>query len=291
MLRCVSGRSKIYGVIGNPVEHTLSPELHNTFGKLTKNTLVYVPFKVEKDKVKEALEGLWACNVQGFNVTVPFKQDVIPFLDGIDEEAQRIGAVNTMLRTEKGYKGFNTDINGLHKSITSEGFTLKDEKVIILGAGGGSKAATYMCAREGAKSIYIINRSQETAQSVKDSVIKYYPNADIQLLTPQDYQSLPKDQYIAIQTTPVGMSTYIEQAIIEVDDFYKNIKFAVDMIYEPEETLFLRKVRANGGQGINGLKMLVYQAVLSFEIWTGDYIEDDKSDEILRQLYKMVKGE
>ncbi|WP_165878413.1 shikimate dehydrogenase [Natranaerovirga pectinivora] len=291
MIRCVNGRSKLFGVIGNPVEHTLSPELHNTFGKLSNNNLIYVPFKVEKDKVKEAVEGLWAANVQGFNVTVPFKKDVIPHLVEIDEEARRIGAVNTMKRLENGYKGYNTDINGLYKSITSEGFDLKDEDVIIIGAGGAAKAATYMSAREGASAIYVLNRNVDNAQILVDSVKEYYPDAEINVLSTKDYKKLPDKKYIAIQTTPVGMSTYLEEAVIEEDDFYKMIKFGVDAIYEPAETLFMKKVVANGGHAINGLKMLVYQAVLSFEIWTGSYIDDEKSDELLRRLYKLVKGE
>jgi shikimate dehydrogenase len=288
MIKCVNGKSQIYGVIGNPVEHTLSPEIQNTFGRRYQHNIMYVPFKVEKDKVKEALDGLWAANVQGFNITVPFKKDVIPHLIEIDEEARRIGAVNCVKRMENGYKGFNTDINGLYQGMLKDDIFIKDENVVILGAGGAGKAVAYLCAREKAASIYVLNRNLDNAQEVVDGVKTYYPEANFKVLSFDQYLQLPEKDLVVIQTTPVGMSTYVEEAVIEDDDFYKRVKAAVDVIYEPYETLFLKKAKSFGAKTMNGLPMLVYQAIISYEIWKDIKIEDE---DLIKKIFDDLEKE
>lgn len=136
----INGYTRTCGVMGNPVEHTMSPAIHNTLAKELKENLVYVPFRVPEGQVKEAVEGAYALNLLGCNVTVPYKSDVIPYLKEIDGLAERIGAVNTLVRTEGGFKGYNTDMPGLLRAIQSEGIELKNKTVVILGAGGASKA-------------------------------------------------------------------------------------------------------------------------------------------------------
>ena len=137
----VDGKTAVCGLIGNPVEHTLSPVIHNTLARMTGENLIYVPFRVEKERVEDALKGAFALNVLGLNVTVPHKSEVLPYLDGVDEEAAMIGAVNTLVRTEKGYRGYNTDLPGLYRALLSEGIQVEGEEILLLGAGGASRAA------------------------------------------------------------------------------------------------------------------------------------------------------
>ena len=136
MLNDINGYTRTCGLIGNPVEHTLSPVIHNTLSMVLGENLAYVPFHVENGRLEDAVKGAFALNLLGLNVTVPYKSDVIPYLTDIDPLAENIGAVNTLVRTETGYKGYNTDMPGLYRAMCEDGVKVKGEKVLILGAGG-----------------------------------------------------------------------------------------------------------------------------------------------------------
>ena len=140
----INGKTRTCGLIGNPVEHTMSPVIHNTLAEELDINMVYVPFLVEKD-LQEAVAGAYALNIQGMNVTVPYKSDVLGSLQECDELAKNIGAVNTLVRTKEGYKGYNTDMTGLFRAMNSYGITIKGQKVIILGAGGAARAVAFLC--------------------------------------------------------------------------------------------------------------------------------------------------
>lgn len=287
----INGQTQVFGIIGNPIKHTMSPRIHNSLANYFGHNLVYLPFEVEKEKVHETFRGFWAAHVKGFNVTVPFKQEIIHELIAIDEEAKQIGAVNTVKWMEEGYKGYNTDINGLHHAMLSEDICLKDQDIVVLGAGGSSKSVSYLCGREGAKQVFIVNRSQESALSLIKSVQEYHPNLKMTYLGLDEIHQLPEKDLIAIQTTPVGMSTYANQALIESEDFYKRLIAGIDLIYNPAKTLFMKKAEAHGAKTMNGLKMLVYQAVLAYEIWMDVKIDDSALIEnIFRELYEEIKG-
>ena len=144
----MDGKTKICGIIANPVEHSMSPLLQNHYAKRTGVNLAYVPYKVKEENLQSAVEGAYALNILGLNVTVPHKQTVMKYLKDIDETAADIGAVNTLVRMEGGYKGYNTDVPGLLRSIQEEGIVIKDRACILIGAGGAGKAAAYMMAKE-----------------------------------------------------------------------------------------------------------------------------------------------
>ena len=168
----IDGYTRTCGLIGNPVEHTMSPAIHNTIAEATGQNLVYVPFHVPEGKVREAVEGAYALNLLGCNVTVPYKSAVIPWLRELDPLAERIGAVNTLVRTQNGFKGYNTDMPGLYRALASDGIALRGEHVIILGAGGVARAVAVMLADE-AEEILILNRTVEKAQAIADEVNGY----------------------------------------------------------------------------------------------------------------------
>ena len=169
-----NGHTKTCGLIGNPVEHTLSPLIHNHMAERTGMNMVYVPFRVEKDRLEEAVKGAYALNMLGVNVTIPYKSDVMEYLVEIDDLASKIGAVNTLVRTEGGYKGYNTDMPGLYRAMVSDGVEIKNRNVIILGAGGVARAVAIMLLEKGAAGVIILNRTLERANSVAEALTARY---------------------------------------------------------------------------------------------------------------------
>ena len=168
MLNDINGYTRTCGLIGNPVEHTLSPVIHNTLSMVLGENLAYVPFHVENGRLEDAVKGAFALNLLGLNVTVPYKSDVIPYLTDIDPLAENIGAVNTLVRTETGYKGYNTDMPGLYRAMCEDGVKVKGEKVLILGAGGVARAVAMLLLDKGAREAILLNRTVQKAQEVAD---------------------------------------------------------------------------------------------------------------------------
>lgn len=263
----IDGHTRTCGLIGNPVEHTMSPAIHNTLAERLGHNLVYVPFHVEEGRISDAVKGAYGLNILGMNVTVPYKSDVIPALSEIDDLAKQIGAVNTLVRTQEGYKGYNTDMPGLYRAMSSEGISLEGEEVILLGAGGAARAVAFLCASKNVSKVYLLNRSLDKAKAVADEVNEACKRACIVPMALADYESLPKKQFLAIQATSVGLYPHVEQAVIEEPEFYKRIHTGYDLIYKPAETRFMKLVRENGGKAFHGLKMLLYQGVIAYELW------------------------
>ena len=170
MMEMIDGHTRTCGLIGNPVEHTLSPLIHNTLAELLSHPLVYVPFHVEDENVHKAVEGAYALNVLGLNVTVPHKSRVMKSLVQVDELAEKIGAVNTLVRFGNGFKGYNTDMPGLYRAFLSEGIMLDGQEVVILGAGGAARAVAFLCASKNVKKVYLMNRSADKAAEVAKEV-------------------------------------------------------------------------------------------------------------------------
>ncbi len=268
----IDGYTRTCGLIGNPVEHTMSPAIHNTIAEETGQNLVYVPFHVPEGRVREAVEGACALNLLGCNVTVPYKSAVIPWLKELDPLAERIGAVNTLVRTQDGFKGYNTDMPGLYRALASDGIALRGEHVIILGAGGVARAVAVMLADE-AEEILILNRTMEKAQAIADEVNGYTGRQTVRALPLDGYRQLPVAQrYLAIQATNVGMFPKTEEAVIEDSGFYERIHTGYDLIFNPVDTRFMQLTREAGGHACNGLKMLLYQGIIAYELWTGTEI-------------------
>lgn len=283
----INGKTRTCGLIGNPVEHTQSPVIHNTLAQDMGINMTYVPFFVENGQLEAAVRGAFGLNILGLNVTVPYKNDVIAYLDDIDGLAQKIGAVNTLVRTDKGYKGYNTDITGLLRAMKSDGMTIKGEEVVILGAGGAGRAVTYMCAAEGAEKIYLLNRSAAKAGAVAAEVNESLETDCVAAMPLDDYKKIltgPENRYVVIQCTNVGLSPKTDDVIIKDGDFYHYVKYGYDLIYSPWETKFMAYVKANGGVACNGLKMLLYQGIDAFELWNGCKVLDKEADKIYKKL-------
>lgn len=263
----VRGTARVCGILANPVEHSMSPMLQNLYGESTGTDLVYVPFKVKEEELQTAVLGAFALNILGMNVTVPHKQAVMKYLDGIDEAAREVGAVNTLVRTERGYKGYNTDVEGLRRAVEEAGFTVKGRDCLLIGAGGAARAAACMMARAQAGSVTVLNRSLEKAEELAAHGNRMAGRDFMKALPLSRWKELSGKRYLAVQCTSVGMHPAVEAAPVEDRAFYQLIEEALDVIYTPAETKFMRLVREAGGRAVNGLKMLVYQGAASYELW------------------------
>lgn len=280
----IDGKTRTCGLIGNPVEHTLSPVIHNTLAERLGHNMVYVPLLVEEGKLADAVKGADALNLLGMNVTVPYKSEVIASLQDIDTLAENIGAVNTLVKVKGGYKGYNTDMEGLYRAMDSEGIRIEGEDIILLGAGGAARAVAYLCASKGAKKVYLLNRTIEKAQMVAGEVNRTIGRDVIVPMKLGDYTKLPDRKFLAIQGTSVGLSPNVEDVVIADQAFYQKIHTGFDLIYSPWETRFMRLVKENGGVSYNGLKMLLYQGIIAYELWNGVQIAEEDAMIVYEQM-------
>ena len=292
------GNTMTCGLIGNPVRHTLSPLIHNSIAEMKGVNLVYVPFEVPKGGVKNAVRGANALGIKGLNVTVPYKSDVIDHLVEIDPLAEGIGAVNTLVRTEGGFKGYNTDMSGLYHAMQDEGIVLDGECVVILGAGGVARPVAYLCATKGADRVYVLNRTYEKAEAVAKEVNDALDENLGEKIIPMPldkYKELldREKRFFVVQCTSVGLFPDVNSAVIEDEEFYKHVYGAIDVVYKPLETKFMKLVKNAGGKVFSGLKMLLYQGIDAFELWFEDEgikISKEEADIIYKSLMMEVLG-
>ena len=304
----INGKTRLIGLIGNPVEHTLSPVIHNGISKRMGISSVYVPFQVEEEVVGKAVQGAYALNVLGLNVTVPHKNRVMESLVEIDEAAKQIGAVNTLVRLKQtpakqakesqeqavergkaGYKGYNTDMSGLRRQIQEDGIDLNGQAVVILGAGGAAKAVVYMCLLEGAEKIYLLNRTVEKAEMIAENMNHAVEKRKTVIpMALSDYDKIPEKELIVFQATSIGLSPNIEDVVIDDGAFYEKIRVGVDLIYNPANTRFMQLVKAAGGRAYNALKMLLYQGVIAYELWHDIKVPMDVIEDIYVDLKRKV---
>ncbi|MDR2889775.1 MAG: shikimate dehydrogenase [Lachnospiraceae bacterium] len=263
----IDGTTQVYGLIGQPVDHTLSPFIHNRLAQMMGINMTYVPFPTTAGAVLEAVAGAHALGIRGMNVTVPYKSEVMAGLKQVEKTASGIGAVNTLVRGEDGFVGYNTDVLGLYRAMTEENIRIQDEAVIVLGAGGAARAAAFMCGVNGAATITIMNRSAQKAVELAVEVDRAAGRHCAVGMAIADRVLLPAQKYLAIQATSVGLGRHSEEAVITDPSFYSLVHTGYELIYQPDNTLFMQLVRAAGGRAYNGLKMLLYQAVQAFELW------------------------
>ena len=223
----------------------------------------------------------------GVNVTIPYKSDVMEYLVEIDDLASKIGAVNTLVRTEGGYKGYNTDMPGLYRAMVSDGVEIKNRNVIILGAGGVARAVAIMLLEKGAAGVIILNRTLERAARIAEEVNALAGYAFAQALELTDHYKLTEDKYPVIQATSVGMHPHMDSAVIEDAAFYDKVEIGYDLVYNPPVTKFMKLTHAAGGRAYNGAKMLLYQGVIAYELWN----ETSITEEVAEKVYaEMIKG-
>lgn len=270
MMGTLTGKTRVAGIIGSPIAHSLSPLMHNAAFAALKLDYVYVPFPVAVDELATAVAGLRAAGVVGFNATVPHKVALIPLLDEIAVEAQLVGAVNTVVVRQGRLVGYNTDGIGLLSALDSDlGFSPKGRSVLILGAGGAARSAVYALAQGGAKRIVLVNRSIERGHGLVELLSPHFPGVDFSLDAPM---ALKDSQFaspfdLVVNTSSVGMRG---DSFPDLDlGLFKPGALVYDMVYAPPVTPLLAKANELGIACANGLGMLAAQGEAAFEIFTG----------------------
>ncbi len=251
----IDGRTKIYGILGRPVTHSLSPAMHNAaFRELGLNA-AYVAFPVTD--LKQAVAGLRGLAIQGVSVTIPFKEEIIPLLDDLDPQAGRIGAVNTVVNRDGRLCGYNTDWLGALHALKAK-TDLAGQQVLLLGAGGASRAIAFGILAEGGQVTLTDVDALRAAALARDLKVEAVPLEAMAAI----------QATILVNATPVGMEPHIDEIPITAE-LLGRFGLVMDIVYKPLETRLLREARVRGAATIDGLQMLIHQATAQFELWTG----------------------
>lgn len=260
----ITGKTKVYGIFGNPVEHSFSPVIQNTAFEKNKYSAVYVPFLVTD--LKQAMQGARNMAIQGLSITIPFKISILPLLDEIDPLAQNIGAVNTVVNKNGKMIGYNTDGRGALKALQETEKNLAGKKITMLGCGGAARAIGFTLAQENPESLSILVRPTdcEPGQSLAHEITL---KTGVKTLSGVIGTDFP-DCDILINTTPVGMHPKADESPIDKRNISSGIT-VFDIIYNPKETFLLKVAQNKGCKVVYGYKMLLYQGVEQFKLWTG----------------------
>lgn len=266
--KAISGKTKLCGIIGDPVEHTMSPAMHNASFRKAGLDYLYVPFRVKKEALGKAIEGMKALNIRGLNVTIPHKVAVLQYLDKLDPLAEKIGAVNTIVNDNGVLTGYNTDASGFLQALLGKDIEPKGQNIVILGAGGASRAVSFILAERGAN-LVILNRSPDGAKKLADSISPTSGKkvAALELNRENLAKTLSKADML-VNTTSVGMTPNTDQTSVTAD-LLRSSLIVFDIVYNPVRTKLLREAETAGAKIIGGLDMLVWQGALAFEKWTG----------------------
>ena len=279
----VTGKTCVYGIFGYPVKHSLSPLMQNAAFREAGIDAVYVPFEVEPENLKEAVDGVRALGIKGLNVTVPHKERIVEHLDYLSEEAELLGAVNTVKNENGELTGYNTDAEGFLRSLIEEGVELEGKKALMFGAGGAARAVGYALLKGGASFLYIVNRNFQRAREVGELLGKR-GNVLVFPLKESTVETLLKEVDLIVNTTSVGMKPE-DPHLFDYSKTPEGIT-VVDIIYNPPETPLLKAAKERGCKTVNGLGMLVHQGAVAFEIWTGKTAPVETMREVLeRELY------
>ena len=269
MKELISGQTIICGIIGDPIEHTMSPAMHNAAFETLGLDYVYIPFKVKSLELKKAVEGIRGLNLRGVNVTIPHKVAVMQFLDRIEPLAEKIGAVNTIVNDGGILTGYNTDATGFLQTLHDRNVEPAEKKVLLLGAGGAARAVSHILTREKAQ-LTILNRKQELswAEDLAARLSRNY-KADVKAgeLTSENLKKAINTADLLVNATSLGMSPDADETPGPADLLHANLT-VFDIMYNPLPTRLLREAAATGAKTIDGLEMLVRQGAASFEIWT-----------------------
>ena len=287
MKKDINGKTKIIGVIGKNIENSLSPLFHNQIILKHSLNFCYLPFQVAEINLGKAIQGIKALNIRGVNITFPYKEKAIKFLDEVEESARRIGAVNTIVNNNGILIGYNTDVIGFKKSLQEDGkFAIKGEKAVILGAGGAARAVVYALLEEGIEEICIFNRTLEKAKKIKQNLSSFSPKSCISVfpLEKEDLKDKIEKAHLLINTTSLGMAPQIDNTPLPDEKLFHSNLLVYDLIYHPAKTLFLRQAERAGANITNGLSMLVYQGIESFYLWTGFKPEGKEVLEMIKRI-------
>ena len=263
-----SGRTRVLGVFGYPVGHSLSPAMHNAALAAAGLDYVYVPFEVEPERLGEAAQAIRALGIVGINVTIPHKEAIIEYMDEVSEEARLIGSVNTIHNHEGRLKGYSTDGEGFLESLRSEGFGPEGKRAVVLGAGGSAKAAVYAMAKSGVR-VTVANRTPERGAALAEQINAILSRDSVDALPLTESEGLQRrirEADLLVNCTSVGMSPNTGDTPCPKEMLHPRL-LVYDLVYNPVRTRLLSEAEEVGARSMNGVKMLVHQGAESFRIW------------------------
>ncbi len=267
----ITGATRITGVFGYPVRHSLSPVFQNAAFESLGLDYVYVPMEVSPERIREAVEGLRALNFAGVNLTIPHKKSVLEYLDEIDSEAKLLGVVNTIVNKDGILKGYSTDGSGFMRSLTEYegGFVPGGKNIFLLGAGGSAYAIAGALAREKVSRISVCNRTRERAVLLAEHLSEKLGFHEVSIVPfeGRNEEEYWRDIQLIVNTTSVGMKE--GDSLLVTESNVRKSEFVYDLIYN-RKTELVGSAEKNGIRCLDGLSMLVYQGAVSFELWTGE---------------------
>ena len=282
----INGYTRLAAVVANPIKHSISPFIHNSAFEATHTNGVYLAWEVEGTDLAETVANIRRYQMYGINLSMPYKEQVIPYLDQLSEEACLIGAVNTVVNREGTLIGYNTDGKGFFKSLPS--FKISGKRMVLLGAGGAAKAILAQAILDGVSQISVFVRSssmEKTRPYLEKLQNETGFKADLFALEDvSELQARITDSDLLVNATSVGMDG--KSSPVPSNLFLPKDLLVADVIYQPFETPFLKWAKEQGNQSINGLGMLLYQAAEAFQLWTGKEMPTDQIWDLLKQKYQ-----
>ena len=282
----IDGYTRLAAVVANPIKHSISPFIHNRAFEATNTNGVYLAWEIEGTDLAETVANIRRYQMFGINLSMPYKEQVIPYLDQLSEEARVIGAVNTVVNRAGTLIGYNTDGKGFFKSLPS--FKISGKRMVLLGAGGAAKAILAQAILDGVSQVSVFVRStsiEKTRPYLEKLQNETGFKADLFALEDvSELQARITDSDLLVNATSVGMDGVSQP--IPTSVLLPEKLLVADVIYQPFETPFLKWARNQGNQAINGLGMLLYQAAEAFQLWTGKEMPTDQIWELLKQKYQ-----
>ena len=282
----IDGYTRLAAVVANPIKHSISPFIHNRAFEATHTNGVYLAWEVEGTDLAETVANIRRYQMFGINLSMPYKEQVIPYLDQLSEEARLIGAVNTVVNRDGTLIGYNTDGKGFFKSLPS--FKISGKRMVLLGAGGAAKAILAQAILDGVSQVSVFVRSAsiektrpylEKLQNETGFKVDLFALEDV-----SELQARITDSDLLVNATSVGMDGVSQP--IPTSILLPEKLLVADVIYKPFETPFLKWARNQGNHAVNGLAMLLYQAAEAFQLWTGKEMPTDQIWELLKQKYQ-----
>ncbi len=271
----ITGHTRLTALLGSPVAHSISPLMHNEAFQLLDLDYTYLCFEVNEETLPAAVDGLKACGIRGFNITMPNKNKIVELLDELSPAARLIGAVNTVVNDDGHLTGYNTDGVGYMQAVKDAGYDITGKTITIMGAGGAATAICAQAALDGVEKIHIFaretsrfwDRTQKLAENINSTLpckAVLHENKNTAALAQAISESA-----LLLNATSVGMAPNTEGTIIEDTSLYHPDLIVSDVIYNPRETRFLKEAREAGCRTFNGMYMLLYQGAEAFRLWTG----------------------
>lgn len=284
MANRIQGTTTLAGLIGYPLKHSKSPHMHNTSFEALGLDHVYMAFEVKDGLIKEALDSLKLLNAIGGNITMPHKSKVVEYLDEVSPDAKIIGSVNTIKIEDGKISGYNTDGRGFVKALEENGVDFKNKKLVLVGAGGASKAVATQLAFDGAGEIVLFNRTLSSAEEIVNNINKNITSCKARALEMDEEKLVQEiqDAEVLVNCTSLGMKDTLDQAIISSADQLPKDLFVADIVYDPDKTKLLKLAEEAGCKNMNGLMMMIWQGAIAFKIWTN---KDMPTDLIKKEIF------